>query len=126
MGQVIEEYAEIELNFRQTVQPGQGVRITHSYHLEGKVTQVLFHFPPGCAGLVDMRLLKDEKPFYPIQGFVTLDDATPVHNLGDGVEYYANEPLTTEILNRDAANPHTPTITVTIRFKKPWWWTPSG
>lgn len=119
--QITEEYAEIELNFRETVQPGQGVRVTRSFHQKGKVTQVMFHFPPGCNGLVEMRLSKDEKPFYPVQGYLALDDATPVRQNVD-IECYEREPFTLEVLNRDAINPHTPTCTVTIRFKKPWWW----
>jgi hypothetical protein len=122
MGQATkEEYAEKELNFRETIQPGRGTRITQFWHLAGKVTQVLFHFPPGCAGLVEMRLLKDEQPFYPVVGYLALDNSTPVHNLGDGIEYYAKEPLTVEILNHDGINPHTPTVTVTVKYKRPWW-----
>lgn len=121
MSQVTEEYAEIEINFRRTVQPGQGVRITQSYHQPGKITQVMFHFPPGCNALVDMALFKDESPFYPLQGYLALDEATPVRQNID-IEYYANEPLTLEILNRDAQYGHTVSCTVTIKFKKPWWW----
>jgi hypothetical protein len=114
-----EQFAEAEMSFRETVQPGQGIRVTRSFVCAGKITQVMFHFPPGCAALVEVRLLKDEKPFYPIEGVLALDNATPVHYTD--VEYREKEPLTVEILNRDAVNPHTPTVTVTIRYKKPWW-----
>jgi hypothetical protein len=117
----LEEYdAEVELNFRETIQPGQGVRITQSFREAGKITRVLFHFPPGCNALVEMRLLKDEKPIFPVSGFLALDDATPERQNLD-IDYYAKEPLTLEVLNRDAVNPHTPTCTVTIKYKKPWW-----
>ena len=114
------EFEERQLNFRQTVLRGQGARITQSFFQAGKITQVMFHFPSGCAGLVDMALSKNAEPFYPLQGFLALDDATPVHYIES--EYYAREPLTLEIRNRDAGNDHTPTCTVTIRFKKPSWW----
>jgi hypothetical protein len=114
------EFEEKQINFRQTVLAGQGVRITQSFVLAGKITQVLFHFPPGCIGLVDMALSKNAESFYPIQGFLALDNATPVHYVE--ADYYANEPLTLEIRNRDGGNAHTPTCTVTIRFKKPSWW----
>jgi hypothetical protein len=117
---MVEEYAEIQLNFRRTVPSGQGVRLTQSYLLAGKITQVLLSFPPGCLGLVDLALTKDERPFYPSSGYLTLDNASPVFYTD--VEYYAHEPLTLEIRNRDAGNPHTPTCAVTIRFKKPSWW----
>jgi len=117
--QETEEMKEIEINFRDTVQVRQGIRVTRSFHLPGKITQVMFHFPPGCNALVDVRLLKDERPFYPAQGYLALDNATPVHYTD--ADYYANEPLTVEVLNRDGINPHTPSITVVIRYKKPWY-----
>ena len=115
-----EEYQEIELNFRETVQPGAGVRVTKSYFLAGRITKAMFSFPPGCNALVDAKLEKDMKPFYPINGFLALDDATPVYHTSVG--YYAKEPLTVEIRNRDEVNPHTITCTVVIRFKTPSWW----
>ena len=115
-----EEYAEIQLTFKQTVTPGQGLRLTQSYFLEGTVTQVLFHFPPGSAGLVDMSLVKDERPFYPLQGYLALDNATPVFT--PNVSCYAYEPFKLEIRNRDSVNAHSPTCAITIRFKKPSWW----
>lgn len=114
------EFEERQINFRQTVLAGQGVRITQSFSQTGKITQIMFHFPPGCNGLVDMALYKDEQEFYPIQGYLALDNATPVNYVE--ANYYQNEPLTLEIRNRDAVNAHTPTCTVTIRFKKPSWW----
>lgn len=118
--QAVEQTVEIQLNFRQVVPAGSGYRQTQSYHEAGKITQVIFHFPPGCAGLVDMALKKDERPFYPIDGFLALNDATPVCYVD--ADYYAKEPLTLEVQNRDSTNPHTPTCTITIRFKKPSWW----
>ena len=121
----VEEYAEVELNFRETIQSGQGVRITHSFREEGHITRVLFHFPPGCNGLVEMRLLKDERAFFPVQGHLALDSATPERQ-NMNVTYYANEPMTLEVLNRDAENPHTPTCTVTIKYKRPWWYGKRG
>lgn len=114
-----EEYSEIELNFRQEVASGQGIRLTESYRQAGKITQIMFHFPPGCNGLVEAKLLKDEKSFYPLKGSLALNNATPVYYVQ--ADYYANEPLTFEVLNRDSENPHTPTCTVVIRFKPEWW-----
>ena len=116
-----EVYEEIQINFREEVASGQGIRLTSSYFLAGEITQVMFHFPPGCNGLVECRLLKDLDSFYPIRGFLALNDATPVRQ-NINIVYYANEPLTFEALNRDSENPHTPTCTVSIRFKKPLWW----
>ena len=118
-------YEEREINFRETVQPGAGITVTRNFSQPGKITKVMFHFPPGCAApavgpLVDMRLEKDMNPFYPMHGFLALDDATPVYHTSVG--YYAREPLTLTIRNRDGVNPHTVTCTVVIRFKRPSWW----
>lgn len=114
-----EEYDEREINFRETVQPGQGVRVTNSFREAGKITQIMFHFPPGSNALVEVALFKDGKAFYPLRGYVALNDATPVYYVE--ADYYKNEPLTVEILNKDSVNAHTITCTVVIRYKKPWW-----
>ncbi|MBA7641911.1 hypothetical protein ES703_49597 [subsurface metagenome] len=119
-------YDEREINFRETVQPGAGISVIRNFSQAGKITKVMFHFPPGCAApdigpLVDMRLEKDRKPFYPMQGFLAMDNATPVYHTS--VAYYAREPLTLTIQNRDGEYPHTVTCTVVIRFKQPSWWT---
>lgn len=114
-----EEYSEAQVVFRDSVPAGRGLRTTKDYHLAGKITQILFHFPPGCSGLVDVKLSKNELPFYPVEGFLALDNATPVYYVE--ADYYAHEPLSVEVRNRDSVNPHAPSVAVTIRFKKPWW-----
>lgn len=114
-----EEYKEVEINFFESVPASSGLRVTRSFNYGGKITHVLFHFPDGSHGLVDVRLLKNESPFYPLEGFLSLDNSTPIFYMN--VDYYAKEPLTVEIQNRDATNPHAPTVSVTIRYKKPSW-----
>ena len=113
------KYCEIELNFRETLASGQGLRVMQSFREAGKITQIMFHFPRGCNALVSMMLLKDEHPFYPIRGYLALNDATPVYYVN--ADYHSYEPLTVEFMNQDADNPHTVSCTVVIRFKKPWW-----
>jgi len=114
------QYQEVEINFRETVPIGQGLAVTRSFSQAGKITKVMFSFPPGTTSLCDARLEKDAKPFYPMQGYLALDNATPVYHTS--VDYYAREPLTLTLRNRDASNPHTITCTVVIRFKQPSWW----
>lgn len=114
-----EQYQEAQVVFRDTVQSGQGIQNTKRYFAAGVITQVLFHFPPGCSGLVEVKLLKNGFLFYPVQGVLALDNATPVYY--SNAEYYAKEPLTVEVLNRDSVNPHAPTVAVTIRYKVPKW-----
>ncbi|MBA7491934.1 hypothetical protein ES702_02482 [subsurface metagenome] len=119
-----EQYAEIEIDFRETVQPGAGVRVVKDFIRAGKITKVMFHFPPGCAApvvgpLVDVRLEKDGRNFYPRYGFIALDSATPVYQCN--VSYYSYEPLTLIVNNKDRVNPHTITCQVVIRYKVPEW-----
>ena len=110
---------EVQLNFTQIVAAGTGYIATQSYFRAGKITQIIFNFPPGCNGLVQMSLYKDGAKFYPLTGYLALDDSTPVCYVD--ADYYAKEPLMLEVLNTDASNPHAPTCTVTIRFTKPNW-----
>jgi hypothetical protein len=118
--QLSEGYEEREINFRETVQPGAGVRVSKHLNFPGRVTKVMMHFPPGTSGLVDMKLEKDKNSFYPQSGFIALDDATPVYHTN--IDYYRREPLDLVVRNRDEDNEHTVTCTVVIRFKKPGWY----
>lgn len=115
-----EVFEERTLNFRETVLASQGVAVTQQFIFAGRITQVMFHFPPGTNGLVQLRLYKNQEPFYPQKGFIALDDATPVYYVES--DYYKNEPLTFEVQNTDGINPHTVSCSVTIKFKAPRWW----
>lgn len=113
------KYSEVQITFNNTVQPGQGIIVTKSYSKKGKITSIILHFPSGCNQLVEVALQKDGKSFYPANGYIALDDATPVMYVD--ADYYQNEPLTFEVLNKDAVNAHAPTCTVTIRYEVPSW-----
>ena len=115
-----DQHEEIQINFTETIPAGAGVKVSKNFTLPGSVTQVMFSFPPGCSGLVDAKLEKDLKSFYPRSGWLSLDNATPVYYTHS--DYYAREPLTFIAQNRDDANPHTITCTVVIRFERPDWW----
>lgn len=117
----VERVEERQIDFRETVGVGQVISVTKDFFTAGRITQIMFHFPPGASGLLDMRLLKDGKQMYPNKGYIALDDATPVYYVS--AEYYPHEPLTVEFRNRDDTYEHTGTCSVVIRFKKPGWWT---
>lgn len=117
--QTTDVYCEAQVVFREVVQPSMGMKLTKDFFAAGRITQILFHFPPGCSGLVEMKLFKNEDTFYPISGALALDDATPVYYVD--ADYYAREPLTVQVDNKDSVNPHAPSVAVTIRYKRPWW-----
>lgn len=104
------------INFRETVPLLQGVRVTKSFRLGGKITQIMFHFPPGCNSLVHVKLLKNYENFVPIQGDLALDDFTPLFAVN--VNYDEYEPLSLEIENRDSGNPHTIECDVVIQYNE--------
>lgn len=114
-----QQYSESQIVFRESVPSGQGLSSTKRLNNAGIITQILFHFPPGCNGLVEVKLMKNGYLFYPLQGVLALDNATPVYYVN--ADYYANEPLTVEVKNKDSVNPHSPSVAVTIRYKKQWW-----
>lgn len=111
---------ELQVSFRETVLPGQGILVEDYFTFAGKITQVMMSFPPGCNNLVLVRLLKDRVSLYPKTGFLAFDNASPVYPTY--IDYYAREPLGFEVQNQDAANSHTISCTVVLRFKKPSWY----
>jgi len=77
------------------------------------MTSICFHFPPGCNALVDVAAGHLAKQAFPQQGFLALDNATPVFPVHE--ELIAGEQLWAEIRNGDAINPHTLTVIFTLQ-----------
>jgi len=117
MAQAEELTKELQISFRETVPPGQGILVEDYFAFAGKIIHVMMSFPPGCNNLVLARLLKDRSPFYPKAGFLALDNTSPVYPTY--IDYYEREPLGFEVQNQDSVNPHTISCTVVLRYKKP-------
>jgi len=97
--------------------------LTHVYEdirvpVDGIITNVFMHFPPGANALVDVRLLYrvDGHEYYVVPSiddkFIALDDFTPSFPTSFPVE--EGKVLRGDWWNYDSANPHTIPIIVTI------------
>lgn len=74
----------------------------------GMLTGVTLHFPDGCNALVELICYIDQEQILPLSRFIALNNATK--------DFIVNKNVTKKsvfrvrITNRDAVNPHTPSI----------------
>lgn len=101
-----------QIILRQNLAPLQGVRIQDVIPIDGKLTSVAFHFPPGCLALVSIAFGYKTRQIMPSAGFLVLDDATPVFPCDEVVK--RNEPAWAIMQNADAVNPHDVSVIVTM------------
>jgi hypothetical protein len=101
-----------QIQFRQTLAILQGVRLTDSVPIDGRLTSVTLHFPPGCNAAVDIAFGYQTRQIIPFEGFIALDAATPVFPVSEMVK--RNETLWVVMRNGDPINTHTPSVIVTM------------
>jgi len=101
-----------QIRFQQTLTPLQGVRLTEVIPIDGKLSSVTLHFPLGCAALVDIAFGYITRQIIPVEGFIALDNATPVFPVDEIVK--RNELAWCIMRNTDAVNPHAPSVIVTM------------
>ncbi len=101
-----------QVRFRVLLPPLIGIVLRSSVPLNGKIREILYHFAPGANQLVLAALRYGTIQISPVEGFISLDDATPIFNV--------NQPCVTggdlelELQNTDILNPHTISCIVTI------------
>ena len=110
------------LPFKKTVAALVGDSQEFMIQQDGDISEVTMHFPPGCSGLVDVRVLymrgSEESFVVPsVDGqYVALDSATPTYrNIGYPVK--KNGRVRVEFENHDSLNPHTVSVQVVITAK---------
>jgi len=101
-----------QINFRYTVQASRGLRAVEQVPLDGIISSVCFHFPPGAMGWVQVAFGHGYKQIMPISGFLQLDNATPVFPAAEVV--HRDEDIWVVIQNTDGINPHTISVVATI------------
>ena len=101
-----------QVTFQQTLAPLQGVRLVDTVPIDGKIKSVAIHYPLGCNALVDVAFGYKTRQIIPTEGFIALDNATPVFPVDEIVT--RNEVAWCIMANTDAVNPHTPSLIVTI------------
>lgn len=102
-----------QIKFHETLQPLTGKRVSEECPFSAVITSVCFHFPPGCDGLVDVMVGHGHRQCFPRNGYISLDDATPVFSTNELVN--KSELIEAEIRNADAVNAHTISIIVTLQ-----------
>ena len=102
-----------QIPFRQTLAPLQGIRMTEPAMYDSELVEVLMDWPPNCNGLVDIAMGIGNTQIYPEHGFLALNATTPIFR-GNPVPVRRNTQIWVEFQNHDAANPHTPTVAVTL------------
>ena len=103
-----------EVVLTATLPPGSGVIIRKPSPLMGRITQIIPHWPGGCNALVDIAFGHKDTWVMPseVDTFVALDNATPIIQVNENID--KGEELWMNCRNRDAVNPHTVSVTLTI------------
>lgn len=100
------------LNFRQDLSPLQGIRETQTVLTDGKITQIVMHFPSGCNGLVNVKVLRGSSPILPRDGFIALDNTTEKFDLD--IKVRRSETITVVYENTDGTYSHKISVIVQI------------
>lgn len=91
---------------------GSGVLLEENAPFSGYIKQITIHWPDGSDALVDVKVGHGVKQFCPDAGFLALNDTTPTYPFNEWVN--DNETIWVEMRNRDGANQHSITVTVTL------------
>ena len=104
-----------EVVLRETVPPLRGYRVVKGSPLDGKIVQIMRHWPGGCSALVDLAVGHGDTWLLPNETdmFVALNNATPIVNIDEPV--YKSEQLWMVVRNADALNAHAISVTFIIR-----------
>lgn len=102
-----------QIKFHETLQPLTGIRVSEECPFNATITSIAFHFPDGCDGLVDVMVGHGHKQCFPRNGYISLNDATPVFATSEFVN--KSELTWAEIRNADAATPHTISVVLTLQ-----------
>lgn len=103
-----------EVVLRETFQPLTGARVWRPSPLNGKIVQIVPHWPDGCNALVDVAFGHGDTWVIPVETdtYIALNDATPVLTVSE--EVHKGEQLWMIVRNTDGGNAHAISIAITI------------
>lgn len=104
-----------EIRIQQNVPLNTGMILTQPPPFDGYIKEVKIHWPPGCNGLVDVRVGHGTMQFCPFEGFLSLDNVTPTYPFNEYVSHTEN--IFVEIQNTDGVNAHTISVMINIEEK---------
>jgi len=91
-----------------TILPATRAVVADESPVTGMITSITLHFPNGCNALVELSCSVNQEQILPVSGFIALNDATKDFLVNKSVTKKAT--LRVLVVNRDAINPHTPSI----------------
>lgn len=100
------------INYRQNVLPGETISVIEYARGDGVIREAEVHFPDGCDALVLVAAYQNSTRFLPREGYLALNDITRSYPIDRKI--LQTDELTVEMLNRDAAWPHTITVILLI------------
>ncbi|GAH90763.1 unnamed protein product, partial [marine sediment metagenome] len=74
---------------------------------------VMAHWPDGCNAKLDIAVVHGLTQFCPREGYLALNDATPVYDFAKRVHVDDHEEIRVKLRNRGAL-PHTITVAVIV------------
>ena len=86
----------------------------------GNLCQIMVNFPPGCCGLVQVKIwyLNNIPLFPPGEGFLAMDTAIPAFDIGQFV--LKGDEISMQVNNRDTVWPHTIAAACFIEYEGKW------
>lgn len=99
------------INFRETVSPATRNVVSDNAPVTGNITEIMTHFPPGASALVQVLIKVAGNQILPKDGYLALDDTTPVFKMVEPIEL--GDLIELDIRNTDNVFSHTITITIT-------------
>ena len=102
------------VEFAWEVNPKTAVELDAMIEYTGKITEVVVHIPPGCAGLVHVQLWKNQKQLVPQKGYLAWDSATVSFPIKESVQ--PGDRLWVRFENHDTVNKHKPSVLVVIEY----------
>jgi len=91
-----------------TILPATQAVVADECPVTGIITNITLHFPNGCNALVEISCSVNQDQILPVSGFIALNDATKDFLVNKSVT--KKSALRVLIVNRDAINPHTPSV----------------
>lgn len=112
-----------QINYRYTIPAGAVRELSYEMKKDAILTEGFMHFPPGCVGAVQIRVLLERDKFGNIKqvtpvndDYVALDDATYPFVLDEEIE--KGDKVIVQIRNT-GANEHTVSAIITQEYPGP-------
>jgi len=92
---------------------GSRVMMNEYAPFSGYIKRVSQYWPDGTNHIVDIRVGHSSKQFCPSEGYLALNDVTPVYPFNEWVD--GGEKIWVEMLNGDSANTHDITVEIILQ-----------